>query len=171
MKKNYIKNLVKSLEKNEEADTILDLYIKGNPDKHEGAKCLVDLARVNNADLFLRAKALALLAYFKEMCCGRRIGAYYIGGEIICTLKGIPEIIEDNCHDLIRMTENLSSEEILTGSIFDLLYTTTNSILSYRISRKIKKRFKNYFLSKLSLNKKTIDSEAKSYIYGQLKKL
>ena len=100
--------VVKMYKKNDTAGLIYITFLrnKSNEEKRKAIDTFIEIAEISNKDKFLRAKALAILGFFKNMCCGDKVEEFYKDGSIICEYKDVYRIVEDNCKELIQKLES-----------------------------------------------------------------
>jgi len=169
--------ILKMYKKNDTAGTIYGEFLKNRTEneKREAIEIFIELAKVDNKDKFLRAKALAMLSFFKTMCCGDRVEKYYNDGSIICEYKNIPDVVEDNCKELISV---LKSSEVADLQANDELYEITSAVIhclhSYQIDSRLVSKLFDLLEEKMNLKEKKKSSEmddVDSYIDGQIFRL
>jgi len=111
-KKTLKDKILKMYKKNVSAGRIYGEFIKNKTEieKREAIEIFIELATTDNRDMLIRAKALAILGFFKSMSCGEGVEEFYEDGSIICGYRNITDVIEDNCKEVISILE--SSEKI-----------------------------------------------------------
>ena len=169
--------IIKMYKKNDSAGNIYGEFLKNRTDneKKEAIDIFIKLAKVDIKDKILRAKALAMLGFFKSMCCGDEVETYYKDGSIICAYQNISGIVEDNCKELIRI---LNSSEIIDLQENKELYGITTAIIhclhSYPVNPDIVFQLFDLFEKKFNLEQKKKSEEmddVDSYIDGQISRL
>lgn len=149
--------IVKMYKKNETAGMIYITFIKNRSekDKREAIEIFIELAKVDIEDTILRAKALAILGFFKDMCCGYKVEEYYKDGSIICDYQNIPKVIEDNCKEIIKTLESSEKIELQENTEF---YEITSDVIhclhSYQVDPNIVLKLFDLLEEKLNLEEK-----------------
>jgi len=162
---------------NEPADDIYSHFFrfKSIEERKEALNVIKGYAKTSNKEIAIRSKALAILGYLKEMCCGEEVPEYYKDGSIICSDTEIPIIIEDNCKELVNFfKENPSYNWRSNQEVYNWLFETILSIEDYKIKSEVTKMFLNYITENLLLaNKEKKESldEDETYILEQIKRV
>lgn len=159
--------IVKMYKKNETAGMIYITFIKNKSEKEkrEAIDIFIELAKVDIEDKILRSKALAILGFFKDMCCGDKVEEYYKDGSIICEYQNIPTVIEDNCKELINTLESSEIIELHENTEF---YEITSDVIhclhSYQIDPNIVFKLFDLLEEKLNLaEKRKFEMNPKDY--------
>jgi hypothetical protein len=166
--------IIKMYKKNDTAGNIYGEFLKNRTfnERREAVEIFIELAKVEIKDKILRAKALAMLGFFKSMCCGDEVNPYYKDGSIICEYQNIPGVVEDNCREVISI---LNSSERIDLQENKELYRTTTAIIhclhSYQINPQIALKLFDLFEKKLNFEQKKKSrkmDDVDSYIDGQI---
>jgi hypothetical protein len=165
------KKITKSYKKNETAGTIDIKYFSGKT-KQEIIfimQIMVDLARISNADISVRIKALAMIKFFNIVCPDTVVNdrASFYCARYIKDIDGIESIIEENCLEIINSISEKNDNKFRTDfEFFYLIEEVIGNLDYYTISTNIFNEFYDSIVG--------IKEEAKSeysYIYSILKKI
>jgi len=169
--------IVKMYKKNDTAGLIYMTFVKGKNDKEkrEAIDIFIELAKIDIKDQLLRAKALVMLGFFKDMCCNDKVEVFYKDGSIICGYQNIPHVIEESTRELISELESNKRIDLQENKE---LYNITTAIIhclhSYQVNPKIASKLFDLLEEKMNLREKKKSSEmddVDSYIEGQIFRL
>jgi hypothetical protein len=176
-KKTLKDKILKMYRKNDSAGKIYGEFIKNKKEieKREAIEIFIEFAKTENRDMLIRAKALAILGFFKSMSCGDGVDEFYEDGSIICGYGNIIDVIEDNCKEVIEILESI--EKINLNENFEA-YKIISQIIyclhSYQIDSRLVSKLFDLLEEKLNLKEKKKSSEmddVDSYIEGQIFRL
>ena len=176
-KKTLKDKILKMYKKNVSAGRIYGEFIKNKTEieKREAIEIFIELAKTDNRDMLIRAKALAILGFFKSMSCGEGVEEFYEDGSIICGYRNITDVIEDNCKEVISILE--SSEKIDLNEDFNAYKIISQVIYclhSYQIDSKIVSKLFDLLEEKSNMKEKKKSGEMNEvdlYINGQILRL
>lgn len=127
--------IIKLFRKNETAGNIYIHFIKNKPEhtKNDAIKIFLEIASLENKDLYLRAKAIAILCFLGDMCCMKDVDEYYKDGRTVCNFKNeISQILESNFIELAEKLQTIGFKEVNNEIIPQLLH----SIITFSITSK-----------------------------------
>lgn len=166
--------IVKMYKKNDTAGLIYITFVKGKNDKEkrEAIDIFIELAKVDNKDKLLRAKALVMLGFLKDMCCHDKAEEFYKDGSVICGYQYIPHVIEENARELISELDSSRRIDLQENKeLYGITTAIIHCIHSYPVNTDIVSQLFDLLEKKLNFVQKKMSGEMDdidSYIDGQI---